>query len=117
MAKESPITKEDGWFAGEDKALRFTVVDEAEAIVNITGWNFKWSLLMGSIRGTEVASKTSGAGISIINAAGGVVQVVVAAADTHDLEPRTHYHVLSRTDSGNVQVLAYGSAELMRATI
>ena len=38
MSKDSPIKQSDNWFIGEDRTLRFSVIDSAGLAQNISGW-------------------------------------------------------------------------------
>lgn len=111
MAVESPIKEADGWFAGEDKVLRFTV----ETLdPDIAGWGIRWTL--HPRRGTEtLLDKTIAAGVTITGV--DLLEVHIDAADTATFDQGTYHYVLRRTDAGSAQVLAYGPAVLRRAEV
>lgn len=111
MAVESAITAKDGWFAGEDKVLRFTV----ETLdLNIVGWTFTWTLHPRRASET-LLTKTNGVGVTITGDK--ELQVLINAADTEALKADTYHHVLRRTDAGANQVLSFGPAVLRRAEV
>lgn len=124
MAQEVNITKENEFFTGTDRVLQFSVVDTSDVAVNITGWALQWGLwrypVTRSASGvtTALVSKTDGSGITITNGAGGVCQVAVADSDTDGLEGSDsplYWHELRRTDSGNEDILAYGTVVLRQS--
>jgi len=98
-------------FARKKFVAEFTTLDEAGDAVDISGWALKFVVRRrgGAANDAEAASvTTAGGGITITNGAGGVCQVVVAAsAMTMDPSKDWDYE-LSRTDSGEEGVLAYG---------
>ena len=123
MSRETNITKADGWFVGEDKVFEFTIDDNSNADpalstpVDITGYTFQFVVRPEEKSSTVNLSKASGSGITITNASGGVLEVAIDAADTSDgtdpvFSPGTLYYTLKRTNAGEFQVLAYGTAEL-----
>jgi hypothetical protein len=114
MSKDSPITQSDHWFTGEDRTLRFSVVDADGLAQNISGWTLEW-VLRERPWGTEaLISKTTGAGITITNAAGGVCEVAIADDDTINLAPGAYVHTLRRSNAGAETVLAFGDAVLQQ---
>ncbi len=115
MSVESDIHAADAWFIGEDKILRFAVVDANAAAVNITGWELGWVLRESAADSDSLASKSVGAGITITDGPGGICEVAITDADTDNLDPGTYVYALRRTDEGSEQVLAYGDAVLRQA--
>ena len=104
----SPITTADGWFAGEDQTFRWTVYDSAQVAKDITGWTIQFRMA-ATQTGASVLTKSA----TLDTPASGICSVAVVAADTTPLSTSTPYfYTLSRTDSGNNQVLAWGSAVL-----
>jgi len=111
VSTQSNITDADGWFIGEDKTLRFTVVDQNGAAQNVTGYTMDFKL-SATFSGDRLFTKTVGAGITLTSPAGGIVDVQIDAADTSGLSPTTYYYVLRRTNAGSHWELAYGTAVL-----
>lgn len=122
MPVEANITKADELFSGTDKLLEFSVVDADGAAQNITGWAMSWTLFTRPTPpagATALLTKTTGAGgISITDGSGGVCQVSIADTDTDDLiGDALYYHELRRTDSGNEDVLSYGTLWLRQSPV
>ena len=118
MPAQANIDLDDELFTGKDRTLQFTVVDAAGAAQAITGWALKWVLCSNQDRRTPLVSKTVGSGITITNGAGGICQVAITDDDTATLagaEDPKYFHELSRTDSGNEDVLAYGTVVLRQS--
>lgn len=115
MAKRSPITKDDEWFQGETKILEYTVETEAEdgTVQVITGWSLRWQLMNHQKSQDTVFEKaTAGLGVVITDGPNGQAQVTIDPVDTTDIEPRTYWFELWRTDLGFETVLSYGPALL-----
>lgn len=126
MATESPISRAAGWFAGEDKVLKFPVY-QADGVTpeDVTGWAFAWVLRKrDDDPDPPVLEKTTvGGGITITgtyNADPAVntqrVEVAIADTDTENLDAGRYRHSLKRTDEGSETILAFGDAYLQRAT-
>lgn len=118
MPAEVKIVTSDELFTGKDKVLQFTVVDADDAVVDITGWTLRWALSKAADHRSVAVSKTTSAGIALTDAANGVCQVTISAADTENLEGSDDpkwWHELSRTNSGNSDVLSYGSVVLRQS--
>ncbi len=115
MSKNSPVENTDNFFMGEDKTLRFNVVDVNGAAQNISGWGLEWVLRLGTGNPTAAITKSTVSGITISNGAGGICDVAVAAADSLALSPGGYFHTLRRNDSGFSAVLAFGTFALQEA--
>jgi hypothetical protein len=102
-----PITRDDGWFVGEDQSLQFTISDVSGAVQNITGWTLQFK--MAATEGGTSVLTISGA---LTSPTTGLCTVVSPAAGTTGLTPGTYFYTLSRTDSGNNAVVAAGPAVL-----
>lgn len=111
MSVKEFIREDEFWFAGEDKEIQFTIRDENDATIDVTGWSFEYEFVLKNTS-TPAFTKTSPGGISLEDPTNGVVVVVIDAADTASLEEGNHDHILKRTDSGDVAVLAHGKAFL-----
>jgi hypothetical protein len=111
MSVQANILATDGWFIGEHKTLRFTVVDAAGAAVNITGWliDFKIS---ATNSGPRIFTKSVGSGITLTTPASGILDVTINTADTSGLAPGVYYYALRRTTASNETELSYGTAVL-----
>lgn len=99
-----PITRSDEVFKGEDQDIVFTIYDTAAGTVSdIDGWTlqFKFAAEQG-----DAALLTKS--VSVTDGNAGQATLALAAADTSGLTAQTGFYTLSRTDSGENQVLAYG---------
>jgi len=124
MTTEAHIAQSDNLFTGTDKVLQFTVVDSAGAAQAITGWALLFVMVPWPVTGALASgwklSKTTGAGITITNGAGGICQVAIADTDTDAIkgnEQPIFYYELRRTDAGNEDVLAYGKVTLRQSAV
>lgn len=119
MAIESPITAEHNWFKSEDKLLRFTIFGQDGKTVQPigAGWTFRFDFYRRRSANNEppLFQKSTNAGVTVLNAAAGLVSVSIDAVNTATLEGDSFNYVLWRTDLGNGQVLAYGGAVLRSA--
>ena|SRR5205814_1643415 len=109
------FTAADEWYVGEDKTLNIAVVDVAGAAVNITGWTLEWVLRLRPSNPTKLISKTIGSGITVTNAAGGLLTIQVARADSVNLHAGRYYHGLARTNSASYDITVDGYADLLRS--
>lgn len=107
MAVESPIEKGQ-LFIGQDKPIRFTVLDDAGDPMDIAGWTLVWTLRRRADHPEALISKDA----QVLDAPGGLCEVVLEDVDTDDIKPGTYWHALWRRDDGNETPLAYGPAVL-----
>ncbi len=123
MSKVAKIEQADRWFRGEDKELTFDVVDSAEAVVDIAGWDIDSMLEELHDGSTDDFSKTKTAaqitvGDSVpASGANDRATVKIESTDTEALEPRVYRQSLWRTDGGVPQLLASGAATLREGPI
>lgn len=90
-----------------------TLTDTLDPAVNITGWALECSVRK-QYGGTELISKTTGAGtITITDATNGVFTVAFYDTDTEDLEPGAYIYNILRTDAGSEAILSSGFINLM----
>jgi hypothetical protein len=113
MSIEANIASTDGFFRGEDKTLRFTVVDDGDNPVNITGWTITFTM-SASQHGAQIAglTKTVGSGITLTSPASGILDVTILDTDTVAQGPAIYYYSLRRTNAGFAAELAFGSIDL-----
>ena len=114
-AVESPITRSEHWFTGEDRLINIDVV-QADGVTpqDMTGWSLTWELKDGPTGMVRVA-KSVGSGLVIGDGAGtgDRASITIADTDTEGLPAGTYYHHLRRTDPGNEIVLSFGAAVLL----
>lgn len=112
MSKESHITLADKWFVGEEKQLKFLIVDAAGDPLNVSGYTLEWVL---GVDGAAILT-IAAANIAISNgdATNDAITVSVDASDTEALSAGIYQHSLRRIDDEAEQVLSYGEAHLQR---
>jgi hypothetical protein len=113
MALQSDVARDEGWFIGEDKRIRFTVYSTPQqtAVADITTWTFVYELYAGA----EVAfAIEAGANLTVEDGPAGIVIVAVDGDLTAALPDLTDlHHVLRRTNAGERSVIAYGDVVLI----
>lgn len=98
MATESPLVT---WYEGEQKLLRWTVVDRGRVLVPVTGWNVTLSIYR---RRDPTALYVLP--VEVDPALPSTLTCLVTAAITTALGPGSYRYVLARTDPGAEQVIA-----------
>ena len=116
MALEQNITLDDHWFKGADQQFRFTIVDSSGNAQTMTGWALEWVLRrLSPSSSTAVLTKNTSGGTIVISSGSGTddrATVTVTDDDTLNIPAGTYHYAIRRTDAGNEQVLAFGTAEL-----
>jgi hypothetical protein len=112
MSVQQSINPDHGWFAGEDKNLRFTLRDGVLA----DGWTCEFVLYSRSqTSASPVLTKTTGANEIVCD--GPTITVIIKDTDTDAYEDRVYSYVLRRTDPDFENVLAYGPASIRQAAV
>ena len=93
-------------YAGEYITLEFTAKEESGSVLNLTGLTLKWSLGRKS-EGPALLTKTSGAGITITDAAAGKFKVEMDPADTQKFSGE-YYHEAKAFDGTRPYTLFAG---------
>jgi hypothetical protein len=106
----SNITRNESLFLGEDRVIRFTVLDDANQPVDITGWQIRFYFKEREGGDTIFTHMPD-----IAPGTGGVLDVVLEREDTIEQFPGTYFYLLERIDPGNNNVLAYGGITLLAA--
>lgn len=119
MALKFDIVESDRWFTNSDYAINvFVKQANGTTAQDVTGWSFSWMLKKraADLDASAVLTKTTGAGITIIDAAAGHVRIAIAKADTDGtVQSKTYVHELKRTDSGFNVPVVNGLAVLRRS--
>lgn len=97
-----------GFFRGEDVTLEVTM----SPVVSISGWTLIFVMRREHRDNTAIITKTTGSGITITNAPGGVFEVALGSADTLNLEPRTYVFDIQRSNSGSRAVIVIGTMQV-----
>lgn len=122
MALIVNITRDEGWFLGEDKRLSVAVYADRDRTVplNVTGMAMSWKLATAAGVAAAVTKTTGGGGIAItgvFNADPALnsqrVEVTVDDNETDALAATTWWHELKRTDPGLEAILVHGSVVLL----
>jgi hypothetical protein len=121
MAKTN---QDDTFYANNQRVLKFTVVDSdnGDIAFDLTGYTIKWALSKYNSKGayltTEILGKsTTGGGVVVTNAAGGLCEVTLDGADTASLSG-AYYHELEATDGLSVSiVLATGKLTILKNVV
>ena len=101
---------------GDTVALDFSIVDDDDDPVNLTGATVRWQLSRRE-RLEPIVQKISGSGITVTDAVGGLFTVDLAPSDTEDLYG-TYYHEAEVTDaSGNISTVRTGEIVINRGLI
>jgi hypothetical protein len=101
--------------SGDDRTLRFAIVDPGGAAVNLTGVQaVRWGCAKLQANGNYVLpasiTKTLADGIEVADAGAGIIEVTIAHADTTLLSKGRYHHELETTDAGGaVSTLAMGT--------
>jgi hypothetical protein len=108
VSVESPITPADHLFAGDAITLRYTVVDEAGAALDIASWEGVEFIVRPGPGITASITKELGDGITLTDAPNGVLDVEIDAADTASLRAGTYIYTLRHTSAGADRTIAFG---------
>lgn len=96
------------WYIGEDKVITDTI----SAGGSISGWTLRARLSRGPGQ-PSIIEKTTGSGIEITSASGGIIEITFTAANTSSLEPGAYYLDVWRTNSGYATQLSVGWITLL----
>lgn len=112
---------------GDSRRITFTVVDEADVAVDVTGAAMTWVLARSdddepsstpAPRGAALVTKAIGTGITLTNAVAGEGEVVVDEVDTTGLKaPDDYYHELQVELGGETTTVLFGLIQLKRDII
>ena len=108
-------------FQGNDASLRFTIIDENDDALDLTGGIVHWSLALNNLKKPALIVKASDDVdplVEITDAPGGVVTVTLIGDDTKTLSGGRYYHELELVDfEGNVSTLSTGHIILVPTLI
>ena len=99
--------------AGDDLSIKFTIVDSAGSVIDLTGGTIKFKIAV-SLGITDAAAVYTGTYTSFTNATGGIHTEVIPDSTTKDWPPANNYLFQSRfiDSTGNVQ-----SEDIGRCTV
>lgn len=78
--------------AGDDKLLQVTVLDENDAVVDLSGATISWAMSKRADSKVPLVSKATGSGVVAAAPTTGVFVVTVLAADTVGLASGKYHH-------------------------
>lgn len=97
-------------WAGDTKALVFTITDGAGVAINLSGSTVHWIMQHSLTDSVALLEKHVGSGITLTDAEAGILTVTLAAKDTEGLAGGNYYHELEITDSsGDISTVAIGT--------
>jgi hypothetical protein len=103
---------------GDYKELDFTVKNAAGVVVNIAGATINWMLTTQDDLDVALLSKaTGGSGITITDGAAGECQVALDPLDTKEFDGVYHHELQLIDGSGNPNVVAEGTVEILESAI
>ncbi len=88
---------------GDSQIFTITVRDSNGVVVNLTGaylW-FRAKRKMSDVDEDAVITKTTGAGIVVTNAAGGIATISISTANTDGLMPGSYRYDVQVKDAAN----------------
>jgi len=107
MSKDSPITFAHRVFWGEHKLIHFEVDGGQDQIL---AWNLQWTLWADADKeSAALITKSTGDGVTVVDSALGMCQVLLTADDWDEVSPgNSYYYELWRVDVNFEQNLASG---------
>lgn len=105
-------------FAGDDKVLRITVVDTANAVVDITDFlEIRWKMAR-TVHQSPLLEKSLNNGIVIVNGGSGRYDIVLNSPDTEAMRQGDYYHEAECIDEdGNVATVMIGTITILPTLI
>ncbi len=99
-------------FSGNTRLLEVTVLDQDDAVVDLTGAQAVDYSLAKAAGKAAIFEKTLGTGVTITDAVNGVLQITLLPADTEDLRG-TFYQELEVTDAaGRITTVLFGTVTI-----
>jgi hypothetical protein len=100
MAQKVDIENTDNLRKGSNFTIGFTVLDDNNDPVDITGWSLTYTWKVRDSDAAAVLTKTTANAIALTDPTNGVGTITLVPADTASLKPRVYVHSLARTDTG-----------------
>lgn len=100
--------------SGNDKTLNFTVLDQTDAIVDLTGATIAWSLSKTAKSKTRIIEYVSPTNVVITDATAGKFSVSILDSDTEALKGGFYYHEARVTSAAGLKTtVAIGKVEVL----
>ena len=111
MPRTTIVASNFEMYSGNTRLLKVSVLDQDDAIVDLSGASATFVLMK---RPGQVAmiTKTVGAGITITNAVGGEMEVLLVPADTEPLRGAFAYEVEVTDASGRKTTVLFGTVTI-----
>jgi len=93
---------------GDDQEIRFTVTDENDVVVDVSGATVAKFTVKRDPESAEEFQKTIGSGIDMTSAGSGLIDVTIDAADTASLAGRYEYDLEILTAASKINTLTQG---------
>lgn len=108
MPRQTIVASNFEMFSGNTRVLKVTVLDQDEAIVDLSGAAATF-VVMRAHGQPAIITKTVGSGIVITDAVNGLLEITLLEADTEPLRG-VHRHELEITDaSGRKTTVLFGN--------
>jgi len=90
--------------------LKYSVIDQDDAVVNLSGATIDWSIKTSASASASIAKSTTTSGLTITNASGGLFEVYILPADTenlaiNDITTRYYMEAVITDTGGNVYTI------------
>ncbi len=100
--------------SGNDKNLNFTLTDQDDVAVDLTGATIVWAMAHAAKNKSRLITYTSPTNLIITDAATGKFQVQVQDTDTENLKARDYYHEARVVSAaGQKRTVAIGTVTLL----
>ena len=118
MARESSVTRDDNFFAGDDRTFRWTVFDRDDVanqvVLDITGYTLDFELKLNE---SDVSPLITRSAFSPSAPSLGQIEVTLLDTETEALVEATYVYTLRRIDASFERVLAFGGFHIRRAIL
>lgn len=103
--------------AGDTKYLVVSVKDADGVAVNLTGAAVKWQAARSFGKASVLSKATSGSGIVLTNASGGIFTITLDPDDTEDLKGNYYHEAQVTASDGTISTVLFGTMKINPALI
>lgn len=96
-------------YAGDNAALNYAITDETNNPLNLTGASLTYTISVVDGSAAIITKSTSGGGVTITNAPGGLLTVFLTAADTINQQGELWQQLVMTDTNGVVSTLSTGT--------
>lgn len=108
MPRTTIIATNFEMFSGNTRVLKVSVLDQDEAVVDITGASAEY-IFAKRAGHNAIFSKTVGSGIVVTDAIAGLLEVTILPADTEALAGAYHHELEIQDASGRRTTVLFGT--------